>query len=98
MKKSTQKTGFPFGITIFILVISLLISAGISSSYFYFTSRKGIEDITGATEKYSRTLAEAFAEVAELAYKTRQYERLYTLFQEKIEANIIDEAFFIKDV
>ncbi len=97
MKKNVQKTGFPFGITIFILVISLLVSAGISSAYFYFTSRKGIEDITMDTEKYSRTLAEAFAEVAELAYRSRQYKRLYSLFQEKIQANIIDEAFFVKD-
>lgn len=97
MKRNVQKTGFPFGITIFILIISLLISAGVSSAYFYFTSRKGIEDITLATEKYSRTLAEAFAEVAELAYRTRQYKRVHSLFQEKIQAHIIDEAFFVKD-
>jgi hypothetical protein len=97
MKKNARKTRFPAGITIFILVICLVISASVSSAYFYYTTRKGIEDITTATEKYAKTLAEAFTEVAELAYKTRQYSRLQALFQKKIQANIIDEAFFVKD-
>jgi len=97
MKQNTRKTRFPAGITIFILVVCLVISASVSSAYFYLTTRKGIEDITTATEKYSKTLAEAFAEIAELSYRTRQYRRLQTMFQEKIQENIIDEAFFVKD-
>ncbi|MFW5861424.1 MAG: hypothetical protein ACOCWZ_04160 [Spirochaetota bacterium] len=79
------------------LIICLVISASVSSAYFYYTTRKGIEDITTATEKYSKTLAEAFAEVAEMSHRTQRYRRLQTLFQEKIQANIIDEAFFVKD-
>ncbi len=95
MSKSNKKKIYPVGIFILQLIILLLLSATISSLYFYFTIKKELGEIVKNTKNYSITLAEAFGRVAELSYPSRKYHKLKSLFQDKIKADIIDEAFFV---
>ena len=75
MSTSNKKKIYPFGIFILQLIILLLLSAGISSLYFYLTIKKELGEIVKNTKNYSITLAEAFARVAELSYPSRKYHR-----------------------
>jgi hypothetical protein len=95
MSKSNKKKIYPIGIFLIQLIILLLLSISISSFYFYFTIKKELGDIVKNTQNYSISLAEAFARVAELSYPSRKYYKLKSLFQDKIQENIIDEAFFV---
>jgi hypothetical protein len=95
MSTSNKKKIYPVGIFLLQLIILLLLSAGISSLYFYFTVKKELAEIVKNTQNYSITLAEAFARVAELSYPSGKYHKLKSLFQDKIQADIIDEAFFV---
>lgn len=86
---------FPAGIFLLMFVSqSILGTAGVIS-YFYFSGKKSISDIESYTVNYSKTMAEAFARVAEFSYSSKNYSSLKTLFHEKIEQNTIDEAFFV---
>ncbi len=95
MKKIGKKKGFPVGILFLMLFLLIALSAVISSAYFYFGVKKGIKDIEGYTKNYAITMADAFAEVAELSYRLKDYTKLKKLFQSKIRENTIDEAFFV---
>jgi hypothetical protein len=95
MPENKIKNVIPVGIFLIVFLILLLLSAAISSAYFYFESINRITEIEGYTRNYSIPLAEAFANVAELSYKTKNLNKLQSLFREKINANIIDEAFFV---
>jgi hypothetical protein len=85
----------PVGIFFTILFFMLLLSAVIAGSYFYIEAKNRITEIEKYTRNYSIPLAEAFANVAELCQKNNDLEKLKKLFRDKINANIIDEAFFV---
>lgn len=95
MSRSNKKKIYPIGIFLIQLIILLLLSISVSSFYFYFTMKKNLDDLVKNTQNYSISLAEAFARVAELSYPSRKYHKLRSLFQDKIQENIIDEAFFV---
>jgi hypothetical protein len=94
-RKKLRKWIFPAGIFILLFLTETIIGSGAALTYLYLDGKKGIERIEKYTVNYSMTMAEAFARVAELSYKTKNYSSLKTLFHEKIEENTIDEAFFI---
>lgn len=94
-KKKLKKWIFPAGIFVLLFLTETIIGSGAVLTYLYIDGKKGIERIEKYTVNYSMTLAEAFAGVAELSYKSKKYSSLITLFHEKIEENTIDEAFFI---
>lgn len=95
IKKTGKKSAFPTGIFLLLFIIQIIASAGGIAFYFYTSSKNNLADIEKYTLNYSKTLAEAFARVAELSYKNKNYSSLKSLFREKIEENTIDEAFFI---
>jgi uncharacterized membrane protein affecting hemolysin expression len=47
------------------------------------------------TREYSTAVAEALADVAEMSYRLKDYSKLQDLFREKLNENLIDEAFFV---
>jgi len=94
-KKKLKRIIFPAGIFLLMFTAeSILGTAGVVS-YFYVSGKKNISEIENYTLNYSKTMAEAFARVAEFSYSTKKYSSLKTLFHEKIEENTIDEAFFV---
>ncbi|MDY6932833.1 MAG: hypothetical protein SVZ03_01260 [Spirochaetota bacterium] len=93
--KNKTKRHFPFGLFFVNLLILIIMSALILMSYFYFIGKSRITEIENDTRNYSIILTEAFASTAELSYRRNNYLKLRTLFQEKIQDNIIDEAFFV---
>jgi hypothetical protein len=95
IKKTGTKASFPAGIFFLLFLIQILASAWGISYYFFHKTKNDLTEIEKYTLNYSKTLAEAFADVAELSYKNRNYSSLKSLFREKIEENTIDEAFFI---
>lgn len=94
-RKKLKKWIFPAGIFMLLFLTEAVIGSGAVLAYLYIDGKKGIERIEKYTVNYSMTLAEAFAGVAELSYRRKNYASLKTLFHEKIEENTIDEAFFI---
>ena len=95
MKNKKKRNIIPVGIFTITLLILLIISSIMIGGYFYFTTKKRIIETENYTRNYSILVIEAFVRVAELCYKTRNYSKLRILFQEKIDKNIIDEAFFV---
>ncbi len=95
MKKDRTKKGFPVGICLIIFLILLLLSTAISAGYFYIEGKRKIEEIVEYTRICSLTLAEAVGNVAELSYMNNDFSKLRSLFNEKIEKKVIDEAFFV---
>jgi len=94
-KSKLKRVIFPLGIFLLMFTAQSVIGTAGVVSYFYFSSKKNISDIEKYTINYSKTMAEAFARVAEFSYTTQKYAPLKTLFHEKIEENTIDEAFFV---
>ncbi|HOO72845.1 MAG TPA: hypothetical protein PK926_13905 [Spirochaetota bacterium] len=93
-KKITKKK-FPLGIFLMLFIVqSLIASAGVVF-YYYKTGLTKIQDMEKYRKSFSITLADAFAEVAELSHRSANYSKLKSLFKEKIGENIIDEAFFV---
>jgi len=86
---------FPIGIFLLMFIAESIIGTAGVVSYFYLSGKKNISAIENYTINYSKTMAEAFARVAEFSYTTKKYSSLKTLFHEKIEENTIDEAFFV---
>ena len=78
-----------------LFIIQLTLSLGGTALYFYQTGLTRIKDIENYNKSYSITLAEAFADVAELSYGKKNYKKLKKLFREKIQDTTIDEAFFV---
>ncbi|MDY6970258.1 MAG: hypothetical protein SVR08_16615, partial [Spirochaetota bacterium] len=95
MKKKETRKRFSFLLFFITSLLLLLFSAGVSIGYFYYVGKSRIKEIEDYTRDYSITLADAFTNVAELSYNRRNYSKLKILFQEKINKNIIDEAFFV---
>ena len=94
-KRKLKRIIFPIGVFFLLfLTVSIIGIAGVAS-YIYLSGKKNIEDIETYTVNYSKTMAEAFARVAELEYPGKKYTALKALFREKIEDNTIDEAFFV---
>ena len=94
-KKVLRKKRFPIGIFLLLLLLESVIVCASVTYYFYFTAQKRITEIEQYTRGYSVALAEAFAGMAELSHKKKEYGPLTDLFREKIGQNIIDEAFFV---
>jgi len=94
-KKKLKRLIFPVGIFLLMFITESIIGTTGIVSYFYFSGKKNISEIQNYTINYSKTMAEAFARVAEFSYSTKKYSSLKTLFHEKIEENTIDEAFFV---
>ena len=93
-KKITKKK-IPLGIFLMLFIVqSLIASAGVIY-YYYKTGLTKIQDMEKYRKSFSITLADAFAEVAELSHRSGNYSKLKSLFREKIGENIIDEAFFV---
>ncbi len=90
-----KKLIFPVGIFLLMFTAESLIGTAGVVSYFYISGKKNITEIENYTVNYSKTMAEAFARVAEFSYSTKKYSSLKTLFHEKIEENTLDEAFFV---
>ena len=90
-----RKKIFPAGIFLMLFMIETCLAAGGVLAYFYYTGKSKIGEIESYTADYLVPLAEAFGQVAELNYRARNYSRLRTLFQEKMEQRIIEEAFFV---
>lgn len=86
---------FPVGIFVMLFFIESLIAAGASLAYFYYIGRSGIAEIESNIRSCSAPIAEAFGSMAEMCHRTRNYSRLRTLFREKTEQRIINEAFFV---
>jgi hypothetical protein len=95
MREKKIRNVIPIGIFLIVFIFLLLLSAAISSGYFYFEAKNRITEMENYTRNYSIPLAEAFANVAELSYKDKNLYKLNRLFREKIQASIIDEAFFV---
>ncbi len=94
-KKKFNRIMFPVGVFLLLFLVESIVGAGSVCTYYYLSGKKNIADIEKYTMGYSKTLAEAFSRVAEFSHKTKQYSSLKTLFHQKIEADTIDEAFFI---
>lgn len=94
-KTKLKRIIFPLGIFLLMFITQSVISTAGVVSYFFLSGKKNISEIESYTINYSKTLAEAFARVAEFSYSTKKYSSLNTLFHKKIEANTIDEAFFV---
>lgn len=86
---------FPVGIFLLLLLVESIIAAGASAAYFFYAGRSGIAAIESYTRSYSQPLAEAFGAMTEMCYRTKNYRRLRALFREKIEQNMIGEAFVV---
>ncbi len=95
MKDYRKRNIIPVGIFFLIFLFMLILSAAIVSGYSYFEVKNRITEIEENTRNYSIPLAEAFADLAELSYRDRNYSKLKKLFRDKINANIIHEAFFV---
>jgi len=93
--KKLKRVIFPAGIFLLMFITETVIGTAGIISYFYFSGKKNITEIENYTFNYSKTMAEAFARVAEFSYSAKKYSSLKTLFHEKIEQNTIDEAFFV---
>lgn len=92
---NNKKILFPAGIFLILFLIELLLGTIALAGYSYITLKKNISGIEEYTFNYSKTMAEAFAGVAELSIKTKKFDSLKTLFHEKIQQNTIDEAIFV---
>lgn len=90
-----KKILFPAGIFLILFIIELLFGTIALVGYSYISLKKNIREIEEYTLNYSKTMAEAFARMAELSLKTNKFESLKTLFHEKIQQNTIDEAIFV---
>lgn len=86
---------FPAGIFMILFIIESCLSAGAVISYFFYEGKSTIGEIEFYTADYLIPLAEALGNVAELNHRSRNYSRLRTLFHEKIEQRIVEEAFFV---
>jgi len=94
-KKMKKKNSFPIGIFLFMFIIESVLGLIALTGYSVLSLKKNLSGIEEYTINYSRTMAEAFARVAELSIRTDNYISLKTLFQEKIQQNTIDEAMFV---
>lgn len=98
MKRKTKikkRKVVPVGIFFILLITFSLLSVAVLSGYFYIEAKSRIFEIEKTTREYTIPLAEASANLAELSYKNKNYLKLKELFREKIQAEIIDEAFFV---
>jgi hypothetical protein len=86
---------FPIGIFLMLFIIESLVAGVAVAAYFLYAGKSRIEEMESYTRSYSISLADAFASVAELGYRTKKNSHLKTMFREKIEENIIAEAFFV---
>lgn len=93
--KKPVKMIFPAGIFFLLFIVESLIAAGMSLAYFYYIGRSSIATIERNTRSYAMPVAEAFGTMAEMCYRTKKFDRLRYLFQEKIEQRVIREAFFV---
>ena len=94
-KRKLKRIIFPIGIFFLLFLVESIIGVGGVVSYIYLAGKKNIADIENYTINYSKTMAEAFADVAEFSYLEKEYTTLKKLFHEKIETHTIDEAFFV---
>lgn len=94
-KTESVKTIVPLGIFILLFLSETLLCLAGTGWYFIHSAKKRIKEIEQTTRSYSITLAEAFADIAELGYRKQKYSPLSTLMKDKIQANTIDEAFFV---
>ena len=94
-KRKLKRIFFPTGVFFVLFFIESIIGVAGLASYIYLAGKKNITDIENYTINYSKTMAEAFARVAEFSYSEKKYTALKALFHEKIEENTIDEAFFV---
>lgn len=95
MTRKNRKIIFPAGIFMLIFFTQSILGSLALFAYTYASLKKNIAAVEEYTRNYSRTLAEAFASVAELSLKTNKTDSLKTLFHEKIQQNTIDEAIFV---
>ena len=92
LEKKLRKKKFPIGIFLMLFLTQSVIAAGATAFYFYSASKSKIQDIEQYGRNFSITLAEAFADVAELSHRSGNYSA-QILIQEKIGENIINEGF-----
>ncbi len=90
-----KKKKFPIGIFLMLLVIESAIAVLAVGLYFRHTGKKQIAKIEKYTRNYSMSMIDAFADVARLSYKARDYSVLKALFRQEIREDTIDEAFFV---
>ncbi len=93
--KKPAKIIFPVGIFIMLFIVESLIAAGTSLAYFYYIGRSSIATIERNTRSYAMPVADAFGTMAEMCYRTKKFDRLRHLLEEKIEQRVIREAFFV---
>jgi hypothetical protein len=93
--KKFRKVFFPVGIFLMLFVIQSAAVIVTVSAYFIHTGKKRISDIETYTKNYCITMAEGFSGLAELSSKTKNYNNLRELFQEKLRENTVDEAFYV---
>jgi hypothetical protein len=94
-KRKLKRIIFPIGVFFLLFLIESIIGIAGVTSYIYLIGKKNIADIESYTINYSKTMAEAFARIAEFSYSEKKYTTLKALFHEKIEENTIHEAFFV---
>lgn len=94
-EKRFKKAFFPAGLFLLLFLIESGASISGTGVYFMYTAKKRIGEIERYTKNYSISLAEAFTEASELAYKTGDYKGLNSLFREKLVEGTVDEAFFV---
>lgn len=95
MTRKSRKIIFPAGIFLLIFFTETILGAIALSAYTFVSLKKNISAVEEYTRNYSKTLAEAFASVAELSLKNNKTDSLKILFHEKIQQNTIDEAIFV---
>ena len=94
-KQKLKRTIFPIGVFFVLFLLESIIGIAGVGSYIFLAGKKNIADIENYTINYSKTMAEAFANIAEFSYSEKNDTALKALFREEIEKNIIDEAFFV---
>ena len=70
-EQTRKKSAFPTGIFLILFIIQIIASAGGIAFYSHTSSKNNLADIEKYTLYYPKTLAEAFASVAELSYKNK---------------------------
>ena len=94
-RNSIKYKKFPIGIFLLLFLVEAVLATASLAIYFVNSGKRLTSDITEYTRRYSSTMAEAVSDAAALSYGLRQYASLEDLLRNRIQQDLIDEAFFI---
>jgi hypothetical protein len=95
-RNSTKmRTNVPVGIFILLFLMQSAVSFFVCSLYLLTYGKSWSDEIQSYTRNYSIALAEALAQVSEMAYAKKDYDSVTGLFRQRIKSKSADEAFFV---